>query len=255
MSSESSLVYFVSGANRGIGLALVAAIASKPASAFVYAGTRDPSSSAALHDLARKHPGRVEVVQYVCSDVCGNQAIADAITRRHGHVDVVIANAAISQYMGPVSEIPLEELQGHFNVNVGSVLVLFQTMCPLLKRSEYPKFIPITSAAASLTAYMDIPIEYTCYGVSKVALNWLARKIHFENPWLICFPLSPGVVSTDMVKQNIVKDKSGALAALQHEKEIPVDVSASAVIDIIDKSTKEKESGQFMSIDGTKIPW
>jgi hypothetical protein len=57
------------------------------------------------------------------------------------------------------------------------------------------------------------------------------------------------------VKQNIVKDKSGALAALQHEKEIPVDVSASAVIDIIDKSTKTKESGQFMSIDGTKIPW
>jgi hypothetical protein len=57
------------------------------------------------------------------------------------------------------------------------------------------------------------------------------------------------------VKQNIVKDKSGALAALQHEKEIPVDVSASAVIDIIDKSTKAKESGQFMSIDGTKIPW
>jgi NAD(P)-dependent dehydrogenase (short-subunit alcohol dehydrogenase family) len=125
----------------------VAAIASKPANAFVYAGTRDPSSSAALHDLARKHPGRVEVVQYVCSDVCGNQAIADAIMRRHGHVDVVIANAgaspiptsnlwripnpqrptsvaAISQYMGPVSEIPLEELQGHFNVNSSKAIYI-----------------------------------------------------------------------------------------------------------------------------------
>ncbi|KAF9474785.1 NAD(P)-binding protein [Pholiota conissans] len=255
MSTSLSQVYFVSGANRGIGLALVSAIASKHIDAFVYAGVRNPCKAVELYDLVAKHPSRIEVVEYISSDGCGNQEIADRIQYRHGRVDVVIANAAISKYIGPVSQIPIEEFQDHFNVNVGGPLILFQSMLPLLKQSQCPKFIPISSAAASLTAYMDIPIEYTCYGVSKAALNWLARKIHFENPWLICFPLSPGVVNTDMVKQNIMMDRSGALAALQTEKEIPVETAARLAIDIINGSSREKESGEFMSVDGTRISW
>ncbi len=30
------------------------------------------------------------------------------------------------------------------------------------------------------------------YGTLKVAHDWLVRKIHFENEWLVAFPLEPG---------------------------------------------------------------
>jgi NAD(P)-dependent dehydrogenase (short-subunit alcohol dehydrogenase family) len=36
------------------------------------------------------------------------------------------------------------------------------------------------------------------YGASKAALNSLTRKIHFENEWLVAFPLNPGPVATEM---------------------------------------------------------
>ena len=91
--------------------------------------------------------------------------------------------------MGTVLETPPDVLQEHFNVNAGGSLVIFQATYHLLKAStKSPKFIPITSGIGSLTAYISAPLGYLAYGVSKAALNYLARKIHFENDWLsACF--------------------------------------------------------------------
>ncbi|KAF9443955.1 hypothetical protein P691DRAFT_371854 [Macrolepiota fuliginosa MF-IS2] len=88
---------------------------------------------------------------------------------------------------------------------------------PLLRKSDAPKSIPFSSAAASLKAYINLPAGYTCYGASKAAANHAARKIHYENEWIseplyllglshlwlntmstACFPLAPGIVKTEM---------------------------------------------------------
>jgi NAD(P)-dependent dehydrogenase (short-subunit alcohol dehydrogenase family) len=61
-----------------------------------------------------------------------------------------------------------------------------------------PKFIPISAARGSLTFYMDNPLEMGGYGASKAALNSMTRKMHFENEWLVAFPLAPGIVETDL---------------------------------------------------------
>ncbi len=109
----------------------------------------------------------------------------------------------IATYMGSVLDTPASELQDHLDVsenipwnqclsshsflhqvNVTGILVLFQSVYSLLKASTSPRFIPISSAAASLTAFISLPAGYTCYGASKVAVNYVARKIHFENDWL-----------------------------------------------------------------------
>jgi NAD(P)-dependent dehydrogenase (short-subunit alcohol dehydrogenase family) len=66
-------------------------------------------------------------------------------------------------------------------VNVVGTLVLFQATYPLLSDSTpSPKFIPITSAAGSITDCAVIPLSVLAYGSSKAALNYLARKLHFE---------------------------------------------------------------------------
>jgi NAD(P)-dependent dehydrogenase (short-subunit alcohol dehydrogenase family) len=69
-------------------------------------------------------------------------------------------------------------------VNTIGVLVLFQATYALLKASKSPKFIPISSGVGSLSAYISMPLRGFCYGTTKVALNYMARKIHFENEWL-----------------------------------------------------------------------
>jgi NAD(P)-dependent dehydrogenase (short-subunit alcohol dehydrogenase family) len=44
-----------------------------------------------------------------------------------------------------------------------------------------PKFIPISSGAGSITAGTALPLSVVAYGSSKAALNYLARKLHFEH--------------------------------------------------------------------------
>ncbi len=118
--------------------------------------------------------------------------------------------------MDSILETPIKQFEDHFHVNALGVVVLFQAFYGLLKASKEPKFIPISSASGSLTAFMASPITANAYGTSKAALNFVARRIHFENDWLgaysilsarwalteiivaVCLPLDPGPVDTDM---------------------------------------------------------
>jgi NAD(P)-dependent dehydrogenase (short-subunit alcohol dehydrogenase family) len=70
-------------------------------------------------------------------------------------------------------------------VNVIGPLVLFQASYPLLKASTpAPKFVVISSRAGSITLGPTIPGIILSYGVSKAAVNYLVRKLHFENDGL-----------------------------------------------------------------------
>ena len=67
-------------------------------------------------------------------------------------------------------------------INVVGTLILFQAAYPLLKTStSSPKFIPISSAAGSITEGTTFPAGILAYGSSKAAENYLARKLHFEH--------------------------------------------------------------------------
>ncbi|KAJ3783066.1 hypothetical protein GGU10DRAFT_274275 [Lentinula aff. detonsa] len=126
---------------------------------------------------------------------------------------------------------------------------------PLLKSSKHPKFIPIISfAGPSLTAVISMPVEVTCYGMTKAAFNYMARRMHFENEWIgstFCFPLSPGVtVDTDMFKCSLF-----VFPVQQQMMSLSPERCATLLVNIIEESTREKDGGEFINIDGTKIPW
>ncbi|KAK0444527.1 NAD(P)-binding protein [Desarmillaria tabescens] len=223
-TGATTTVYLITGANRGIGLALVNALAAKPNVA-IFAAVRDPS--------AFKHSAQnVYSVKYTSGDLDG-----------------------IATYMGSALDTPPSALREHFEINTTGILVLFQSLANLLRKSATPKFIPISSAAASLTAYIELPAGYTCYGASKAALNYIARKIHFENDWLVCFPLAPGIVKTDMSRANREMDKTGSLAPIQDMIAMEPGDAALRLIDIVDGSTREKDGGEFINVDGSRIPW
>ncbi|KXN87625.1 Norsolorinic acid ketoreductase, partial [Leucoagaricus sp. SymC.cos] len=238
------------------GLALVTELVKTKYDVHIFAAARTPS--AALNELETKHPDKVSIVHFVAADEASNKAAAKIVGDRFGRVDTVLAVAgafSISVTVKsphPRSHIkPLTGLQ----INVTGVLTLFQTFIPLLQKSKAPKFIPFTSAVASLTAYIDLPAGYACYGTSKVALNYLARRIHFENKWITCFPLSPGIVKTDMAIACRTMDKTGTLAPIQDAMAMEPDVAAKMLVDIVEGATRDAQGGEFINIDGQKVPW
>lgn len=120
----------------------------------------------------------------------------------HGltYLDVVVANAAIAANYGPASTMKLEHLQAHMITNTYSVLLLFQATRQLLQQAPAPgqaKFVFIGAPISTITemeGFARAPLS--AYGVTKLAANYLVRKFHFENKWLVSFVIDPGCVLT-----------------------------------------------------------
>ncbi|KAF9474779.1 NAD(P)-binding protein [Pholiota conissans] len=257
MTDTSAKIYLVAGATRGIGLALVNEIASRDPTAFVYAGGRNLAGSPQLEEFAAKYPGRVEIVKYVAGDAEGNQKLAEQIKEKWGRVDTVIANAGVNNYNAKVHEFPTKNFTEHFEVNTLGPIILFQAFRSLLQASKSPRFIAISSSAGSLELLQHMTHFYAAgYSLSKAALNWVVRKIHYENEWLVTFPICPGPVHTDMSKSVLESDKSGAMSERAKSlKWHTADEAATLLMNVIEASTREGDGGQFHSETGGRHPW
>lgn len=248
MSSKS---YLITGANRGIGKGLVATLLSRP-NTTVIAGVRDPSASTSqeLSSLPVASGSKLITIKLDSTSLTDPEAARTTLESDHGltKLDVIVANAGILHQFGPVLETPAKDFTDLFAVNAVAPLVQLQGLWPLLQKSSSPAFYVVSTNIASLGLMEHIPMAAVSYGVSKIAANYIVRKLHFENPGLITAALHPGWVQTDM----------GWFAAKSNgAKEVPVtiDQSVSGLLAQIDGATKEKTSGTFVGFDGAIIPW
>lgn len=62
------------------------------------------------------------------------------------------------------------------------------------KGETTPKFVALSTTARSIGEMDNLAMISTAYGASQAAFNYIVRKIHFENPGLIAFPLNYGHV-------------------------------------------------------------
>ncbi|TGO34212.1 hypothetical protein BHYA_0207g00100 [Botrytis hyacinthi] len=93
---------------------------------------------------------------------------------------------------------------------------------------------------------LDMP--NSAYAPSKVAVHWLTKAIHREEPTLIAFPIDPGWVQTDL--GNIGANHFGFDAA-------PLGVAecAAGLYKVIAESTRETHGGNLYKWDGEVLPW
>ena len=244
--SADTVVYLISGANRGLGFGLVQALAPRP-NVVIFAGARDPSTADQLQALATTH-SNIRVLQLTaCSDSDAESAVA-AITQAADRLDVLIANAGVSGYFGRVDETDLDKLRERLEVNTLGPLHLYKATYPLLLRSPAAKVITISSGAGSIALQSELRLTNAAYGASKAALNYITRKIHFENDSITAFPMQPGWVQTDLGNYS---------ARLNGAEQAPVSVqdSVTGMLRVIDGATKETHSGRFWTYEGTEIPW
>ncbi|KZO92375.1 NAD(P)-binding protein [Calocera viscosa TUFC12733] len=242
-------VYLVSGASRGIGLALVAQLAIRQ-NTIVFAGARNPSAAKDLLGLQLEHPDKVYIVKLTSADKAENEAAIAKVKEIAGRLDVVIANAGLSGIYSLATEVSLEAMRNLFEVNVLGPLVLFQASYALLKAStEHPKFFTITSELASVQFGPGLPWPTTAYGTSKAAANWLTLKLHYEYPGLIAFPIHPGVVKTDMTAH--AEAFEPLFAAIP---KITPEESAKGILNVVVTATRDEEGPKFMTWDGRVMP-
>ena len=154
----------------------------------------DNTTSKALFDLPKGEGSSLIVVKIDSFSETDPAAAVKELESTYDitTLDIVVANAGISKVFPQVHEIQIADFQEHFNVNVHGIIYLFQAVRPLLNKAKAPKFITLGTSAASVGDMEKRNFPNANYGTSKVAVNYLTRKIHFENPNLTAFPLDPG---------------------------------------------------------------
>ena len=179
----------VTGASRGLGLALARGLAARRWNLIITA--RD----AERLRVVRNELARVTHVAALPGDVT-DQAHRDALAvlaRGHAGLDAVVNNAGA---LGPspqpmLLEYPLEALAHVFRANVLAPLGVLQALRDQLKPGA--RVINVTSDAGK-TAYPG----WGGYGASKAALEQLSAVLAVENPELKVYWVDPGDMRTDM---------------------------------------------------------
>ena len=245
-ASDNTQVWLVTGANRGIGYQIVEQILSRP-NTIVFAGVRTPSKATDLAKLAASNDN-LQILQLESPSESDAAAAAKFIESTTGGLDVVVANAGISENWQSAAETSIESMRQHFEVNVVGVLVLFQAAYRLLQARKTKKFVTISSLAGQLQNVVPVPM--TVYGSSKAGLNYITRSMHkdYHGSGLIAFPIHPGLVDTDMGRS------SSVVFAPEFQFSVTPAESAASVIKVIDNAGPE-ESGRFWSYTGEELEW
>jgi len=170
-----TILALVSGANRGIGLAIATGLAR--GGCHVLLGCRDLSRGAAAAAPLLAEGLQVTPVQLDTTDGASVAALAGLIEREYGRLDVLINNAGIALDYDP-SLSSSERMEGTLAVNVVGTVRLTEAMVPLLERSQDPRIVNVSSELASFGLRADPNWAYTetkmpTYQASKAAVNSL----------------------------------------------------------------------------------
>lgn len=147
-------IVLITGANRGLGAGLLQRYLNKP-DHIVIAANRNPShpTSQALETLPKGIGSRLIVVKWDASVDQDAFIAIEKLQEKHGikYLDIVIANAGVSELCPTVADLKLDDLRTHMAPNVYGFLATYQATRPLLAKSaKEPVFAPMGSAAGCL---------------------------------------------------------------------------------------------------------
>lgn len=223
--SNKAITALVTGANRGIGLALVQRLVARGAS--VIATCRQPS--AALEGLGVRIESGVDL---------GSDADVAALAGRlgEGALDLLILNAGIL-HPDELTQVDLADVRLQIEVNAIAPLRVAKALRPRLGRGA--KIAAITSRMGSIAD--NGSGGYYGYRMSKAALNAMAMSLSrdLRVAGVAVGILHPGFVKTDMTGGN---------------GNVTPDESARLLLERIDGLSLDN-TGTFWHANGEVLPW
>ncbi|MEW4369975.1 SDR family oxidoreductase [Paenibacillus kandeliae] len=193
----SKTIALVTGANQGIGKAIVKGLANQ--GIIVYLGSRNAERGiAAANDL--QHEGEVHFIQMDVTDPSSIEQSYDTIQKQYGRLDILINNAGVAASRNKPRDADATEFRHVYETNVFGVVSIINQMLPLLRKSAAGRIVNISSLRGSLGdegAFVGQPS--ISYSSSKTALNALtvhyARELAKNN--IKVNSAAPGHVATE----------------------------------------------------------
>ncbi|WVR09472.1 hypothetical protein IAU60_006539 [Kwoniella sp. DSM 27419] len=187
MSSKSPVI-ILTGASRGLGLAVLQLLLTKHNARVA---TLSRSLTAELEAVVKEFgEDRVLPVQGDVSKPEDNTRVVEAATAKWGGLDGLVMNAGTIDPC-KVGLLPLDSLIPYVQTNVLSTIYLVQPALPYLRKSQGK--VVLVSSGASTTGYQ----AWGLYSMAKAGMNSLARTLAAEEKdnGVSVFSIRPGMVN------------------------------------------------------------
>ena len=180
-------IALVSGSNQGIGLAVATAL-SRDHGYHVIVGSRKEAAGKEAADSIKAKGGLASTVQLDMASDDSIKAAVAWIEKEFGVLDVLVNNAAIMiDYIPGMTDeskdVPLRTIFSRtFETNVVGTACLTDACVPLLRKSELPRIVFVSSKMGSISEATNkdsfyYSYDYKAYDCSKAAVNMLAMEV------------------------------------------------------------------------------
>ncbi len=186
-------VAVVTGGGRGIGASIARSLARLGATTVICGRTRAGLESAAK--AIAEAGGKAEVMSCDVTSLESVEAAAKRIESSLGRVDVLVNNAGIGGFGGPLHQLPPDAWDQILNTNLRGVYYAIRAFAPLMIRARSGHIINISS----ISGKNALP-NGAAYAASKWGLNGLTYSVaeelrgHNIRVSVIC----PGSTNTDL---------------------------------------------------------
>ncbi|GIH80405.1 SDR family NAD(P)-dependent oxidoreductase [Planobispora longispora] len=188
----------ITGASRGLGLALARSLAADGWRLILTARGADPLKPVADEVGALALAGDV-------ADPAHRERLARAV-RDHGGLDLLVNNASGlgATPLPPLASYPLDVLADLFGTNVLAPLALIQAVIPSLR--ERGGAVVNISSDAAVEAYEG----WGGYGATKAALDQISHVLAVEEPGVAVWWVDPGEMNTVMLADAVGAGEAAA---------------------------------------------
>lgn len=239
-------VAIITGSSRGIGRAIAKALAK--AGARVVVSSRKPDACEAVVEEIRKDGGEAVAAACNISDKSQLQNLVDSALQAWGRLNIVVCNAAVNPYFGPMVGMKDEVYDKIMNSNVRSNFWLCNLAGPHMVNSGGGSFIIVSSIGGNQGS-----ATLAVYGMSKAADYALTRNLAIE--WgpqgLRANCIAPGLIKTDFSRALWQNEK--LLANVERGTPVrrigqPEDLGGVAVF--LASKSAAYVTGQTLAVDG-----
>jgi NAD(P)-dependent dehydrogenase (short-subunit alcohol dehydrogenase family) len=185
----------VTGASRGIGLAIARRLVADGARVAITARKAEP-----LAEVAATFPeGTVLAVAGKSDDAAHRREVVESVVARWGRLDVLVNNAGINPVFGPIVDLDLDGARKILEVNVVAAIGWAQEVWrhPGTGMSDRGGSIVQVSSVTGVVPSEGIGM----YGISKAATMQLTRTLAVElGPRVRVNAVAPAVVRTEFAR-------------------------------------------------------
>jgi 3-oxoacyl-[acyl-carrier protein] reductase len=237
-------VALVTGGGRGIGKAIVIALAEAGAKVvFTY-----KSSAAAAEELVKELSAKGLTVRAVQSDAASTTSAAEvvgAVVKEFGRLDVLVNNAGITRD-GLLMRMSEEDWDAVLDNNLKSVFNYTKAACRTMMSQRSGKIINITSVVG-----VSGNAGQANYAASKAGIIGFTKSIAKElgSRNIAVNAIAPGYVETDMTGK-LNDDQKKALADLIPLKRTAQAHEIASVVKFLASADANYITGQTICVDG-----